>query len=342
MRLYTNHATTKLAVLRALVAMPERARAVALASTIIGVGETVNGMALPAGELNGDPLIVLAERGAETRDTCLHEVAHLYLAHREGGEQSEREAATLARGWGAVGGSGDVELHVSHAREFIASAPNVKTSMLDGQLTFTCPCGSVCETFCPTVVGMAAWVGFTCSRCAWCEVVDVGALMSCPDHPGHASATWTDRATPTFPELSLVCAECGPMINVRVRTDPASEPESVERPPRAVDRAARQLSGIEAALRRLDAQAGDVSDALEATRGTLVWVRGLLVRTMRDLDAHDPRRQTLIDADVELARAGERLARRDLSGAADHVARASAALDALPTTRGGVERGGVA
>jgi hypothetical protein len=99
-----------------------------------------------------------------------------------------------------------------------------------------------------------------------------------------------------------------------------------------VDRAARRLRGVEESLRRL-AIASDVdsSDALESLRAGLVWLRGVLLKAARDLDADDPRRPLLAEVEAGLMRAGQWLAKRDLSACADCVAAGARVLDSMLT-----------
>jgi hypothetical protein len=340
-KVFSYHAGTRREILAALCAMPPSARAVALRDvTFCGVGVRSNGMTFPPGASVGGWLVCIAERDG-ARDTVLHEVAHVVHGHRHGGEAEEAEACATAAAWGAVGDSANAEAQVAHAHQFYASAPRMLVGTdRDGTVRITCQkCGARCQVFAPTVPGLSAEVGVSCEVCDWCEVMEVSQLVKCPDCGERATVLWGEDASPECAVARLACA-CG--TSLRLKCEPDAEPEP-ERPRRApvpelwpVVQVARRLPAIGASLRRLEAavQAGDVPDALESGRASLVWLRQLLARAVRSIDAGDSRRASMTDADAKLASAGAELAQRNFTAAADHVARATATLDALLTAAG--------
>jgi hypothetical protein len=177
--------------------------------------------------------------------------------------------------------------------------------------------------------------------------------VRCRGCGSHAAVTWVPGATPASPEARWECT-CGVSATLGLHTSDA-EPER-ERPPRPcvaeelfhADRAARQLPGIVASLRRLEPLVsawvarwdGDVEPhgvELETCRSGVQWAWQLVRRCARELEDADPRRALLGDVLTELASAAERLTRRDLAGAADAVAHMAAVLDALLVVAGNVE-----
>ena len=321
--------STLRSVFEALVMMPPDARAIAVRDvTFVGVGVRTNAMAIPPAGAAEGWIVCLAERDG-ARDTVLHELAHVYHGHPHGGAEAEAEACATAASWGAAGHSADVALHAGHARTWQAAAPRVFVGSRGGTITVACGrCAAACEVLAPVVAGIPAEVGLGCSSCGWFELVKVAPLVSCPVCGKAATATWTPDATPSAPEVRLVC-ECGTNVSLRLHT----EPDEPERPPRStglwlVDRAAGQIAGVEASLRRLALAAEPDGVAVESCRSVVLWSRQLLVRAARELQG-DPRRPIVDDAAGELAHAGERLSARDLAASADAVASAGRTLNAL-------------
>jgi hypothetical protein len=333
------------AILRALCRLPEPIRRfVAEECVVVSVGVVTAGLNVHPTHASGRNVIVIAEgRGDLSGPTFGHEVAHAVLGHSLGTVEAEREAAALCASWGfggdglTSGGAADPGMAAALLLTERANAPRMRAVTRDSSVRIECACGAACRVYAPTAVGLAATVGVECVVCGWVAVEPLARLVKCHGCGSTTTVRWSADATPELPRASWECT-CGVSATLRL-ADPDAE---AERPPKPsvpeelwhADRAARQLIGIEGSLRRLAAQAGDVSDAAESLRSGIAWSRSLLLRALRGLDAGDSRGSALIDADGELSSVAERLALRDLAGAADLVASAARQLDAVLTPAG--------
>ena len=243
----------------------------------------------------------------------------------------------MCASWGFEGDSADADVIASRVIAREDAAPSVHVVRGEDWVRIECGrCGTACRVLAPVVPGLAAHVAVECEVCEWVAATGLGALVRCRACRARAMATWTDRATPSEPEAVWPCS-CGATATMRVGGTPQTEHDRLVCEPVPDDlwpaqRAARRLLDIEDALRRLEPDVragGEHANAVESLRSGVVWARALLQRAARALDPGDLRHPFLREADVELARAGEYLGARDLSGAADAVASATRTLDAL-------------
>ncbi len=342
MRLSALDPATRRAILEALTRVPEDVRRIALEQvSFVSTGRFSAGMALPPPVAEGGWLVIVSERGDAAVNTVGHELAHVVCGHTQGTVEAEHEATGLAALWGFSGDSVNGDVAARRFHESRPPVPRMRALIGDSVVRIECPCGTTCRVLAPTVGGMAAEVGVVCPACEWCEIVELRELVRCPACRERAAVTWTPDATPDFPVATWTC-ECGATTTLQLQRELAAEADPPPGPcvPDEVwpiAQAARRLLGVEESVRRMEAavQAGEVPDALESCRSTLVWVRGLLSRAVRSLDPTDPRRLFLNDADGELANAGAELVQRNLAASADAVAHAASTLDAMLTPTGG-------
>ena len=273
-------------------------------TTTASVGRATAGLATPPRATLDEWGIVLAERdGAES--TFLHELAHAYLQHRRGTPTAEREAAGLAREWGANGPAADAD-GCAERLEAVLARPPVYRARIGRQLSIECGrCFSTCEVIAPTVEGLTAIILAECPICRIPEVVEL-------------AATWAAGSTPRAPILQRE----GVMLPLATHSEPEMTPDQMY-----LKQATSLLLRIEETLRRThDAAARDFA------LSSLAWTRTLLGRAIASLPQSDARRVFIEDAVAQLAAAP--LLADDATRTADAVASAARTLGALLTPKG--------
>ncbi len=173
--IHVREGRAKEAVLSAVLALPsDVARFASECVAFVGVGETARGLAVAPSRRW---IIVLDEREPDAA-TVAHEIAHAWMGHRGREVNHERQAAALARSWGAQGSAADPD---SCARRFRPEERGTFRCRVEGdELHVACDCGN--RSCCVTRANAPGAVLVTCVRCMRRELFDVNELPSfvCP------------------------------------------------------------------------------------------------------------------------------------------------------------------
>jgi hypothetical protein len=315
-------------LMRALRALPPDARRFAATRVAwLVLADDLRGCAIPPARLGGDRWLIALRGDASALPALVgHELAHAMVAHEQSTEETEREAAQMAASWSLDGPASDADGCVAALDLAERRAPRFRTRRIGNTVVaLTCSrCGGDCSVLAAPVRGLrAGLVAAECSACASAGAVWLDAMLTCRTCAAPMFATWLD-GTDDAPRFTAECSACGETAALTLKCEAATRRPT---PSGAVLReAARLLLGAEESLRRAD------SDTDELTQSSVVATLALALRRIRTgaaLLGDDPRVSLVNDAAADTETGWRLVAGGDFTGAAERLAVASGALDAL-------------